>query len=114
MTRTIFGRLPAPFWGVAAEATAAAAGTALNHSRRVCFSDATHASGGSLSSGGGGRPGTEPGFNQSHARLAEFSEIGIRCHHRPVVGNRGAGRGPVVALAGVSKEDGAGQREAAD
>src|ERR1035437_6071448 len=46
ITRTMLGRLtPPPVWA-AAEATAAAAGTALNHSRRFSFSAAIHASGG--------------------------------------------------------------------
>ena len=46
------GTIPA-LSGRPAMLPAAAAGTALNHSRRVCFSDATLASGGSLARRGG-------------------------------------------------------------
>src|ERR1017187_9602108 len=45
ITRTMLGRLTPPVWPLAAEATAAAAALARNHSRRVGFSGATHASG---------------------------------------------------------------------
>src|SRR5664280_477181 len=46
ITRTMLGLLTPPVWPLAAEATAAAAALALNHSRRVCLSAAIDASGG--------------------------------------------------------------------
>src|SRR5664280_1019233 len=73
ITRTMLGRRTPPVWPLAVEATAAAAALALNHSRRVCFSAATHASGGQSIIWRGARGGTDDRPGRS------VREVGCRC-----------------------------------